>query len=290
MPIRLFNDGAHGVRLNNEIKVHDKMDNPGPREMACIMETSAGQRAVFAVNADISKAHRRVRVKPSDWGVQAARTSKGSRAIWLNKVGAFGVASAALWWSRLMGLIGRMAISLRLQDWIFMVTFVDLHIAVGGSHRWLTFWRVIACLELIGTPFSYKKFVGGFQLDYVGFWMDYSRFEVGMSEKRTAWLVRFVDEMQAADWLVHVRRFQEFHGRLGFASQILPWMLAVTCDKSLFLCKNQKILWRIFPRRSQPKKSRIRKYSQRLLSYITHSCVTMSCGVFLPCFMLRLFC
>ena len=38
------------------------------------------------------------------------------------------------------------------------------------------------------------------------------------------WLVNFVSEMECNDWLVNVRRFQEFHGRLGFASQILPWI------------------------------------------------------------------
>ena len=100
----------------------------------------------------------------------------------------------------------------------------DLHIAVGGKNRWLTFWRLVACLEMIGIPFSYKKFTGGFQMDYVGFWMDYTRFELGLSEKRTSWIIRFVDEMEVNGWLVGVRRCQEFHGRLGFTAQILPWI------------------------------------------------------------------
>lgn len=224
---RIVHDGTHGVHLNNEIKVQDKMDNPGPRELACIMDTSlaSDERVIFAVNGDISKAHRRVRIRAEDWGVQAAKTSKHSNTVWLNKVGTFGVASAAFWWSRLMGLIGRFAFAISLQDWLFILTFVDdLHIAVGGQNRWLTFWRVIACLEMVGVPFSYKKFTGGFQVDYVGFWMDYARFEIGMSEKRTNWLIRFVDELESSGWLVQVRRFQEFHGRLGFASQILPWI------------------------------------------------------------------
>ena len=29
-------------------------------------------------------------------------------------------------------------------------------------------------------------------MDFVGFWVDYSRFEIGMSEKRVAWLVSFM--------------------------------------------------------------------------------------------------
>lgn len=57
---RIAHDATHGVHVNNQIKILDKMDNPGPREMACIMETSlaAGQRVIFAVNGGISKGPR----------------------------------------------------------------------------------------------------------------------------------------------------------------------------------------------------------------------------------------
>jgi len=162
------------------------------------METSvaAGERVVFAVNGDIAKAHRRVRVKEEDWGAQACKTSRSSNVVWLNKVGTFGVASAAFWWSRLMGLLGRHALNLSRNDWVFVLTFVDdLHIAAAGTNRWLAIWRFIVALELVGAPFSYKKFRGGFSLDYVGYWMDYSRFQLGLSEKRTTWLIGFIDQM-----------------------------------------------------------------------------------------------
>lgn len=45
-----------------------------------------------------------------------------------------------------------------------------------------------------------------------------------MSERRIAWLVEIVNKLEADQWLVLVRRYQEFHGRLGFASQVLPWI------------------------------------------------------------------
>ncbi len=61
-------------------------------------------------------------------------------------------------------------------------------------------------------------------MDFVSFWVDYTRFEIGMSEKRVAWLVRFVEELISNGWLVHMRCFQEFHGRLGFAAKVLPWI------------------------------------------------------------------
>ena len=224
---RIIHDGTHGVQLNNQILIEDRLENPGPREMACIMETSmaSGERCIFSLNADIAKAHRRVLVRKEDWGVQACRTSSTSSVIWLNKVGTFGVASAAFWWSRLMALIGRLGMRISVSDWLFVLCFVDdLHLAVGGETRWLTLWRFLVVMEMVGVPFSYHKFRGGFQSDYVGFWMEYSKFEIGLSERRTTWLVDFIKEMEHNDWLVNVKRFQEFHGRLGFSAQVLPWL------------------------------------------------------------------
>ena len=224
---RIIHDGAHGVQLNNQILIEDRLENPGPREMACIMETSmaSGERCIFSLNADIAKAHRRVLVPEEDWGVQACRTSSTSSVIWLNKVGTFDVASAAFWWSRLMALIGRLGMRISVSDWLFVLCFVDdLHLAVGGETRWLTLWRFLVVMEMVGVPFSYHKFRGGFQSDYVGFWMDYSKFEIGLSERRTTWLVDFIKEMEHNDWLFNVKRFQEFHDRLGFSAQVLPWL------------------------------------------------------------------
>jgi hypothetical protein len=224
---RISHDATHGVRLNNEIVIQDRLENPGPRELATIMEVSqdSGEHVIFGVNADVAKAHRRVLVKESDWGVQACRTSSRSPVIWLNRTGTFGVASAAFWWSRLMALLGRFAYNLTEQDWLFVLVFVDdLHLAAGGQNRWLAIWRFLVALEMAGVPFSYPKFRGGFQMDYVGYWMDYSRFELGLSEKRANWLIKFVEDLQADGWLTGVKQFQEFHGRLGFASQVLPWI------------------------------------------------------------------
>ena len=192
------------------------------------METSltAGERCIFSLNAVISKAHRRVLVRGADWEVQACRTSATS-------VGALGVASAASWWSRLMGLVGRFGLQISACDCLFVLCFVDdLDLAVGGNTRWLTLWRFLVIMEMVGVPFSYHKFRGGFPSDSAGF---YLKFEVGLSEKRTSWLVEFTKEM-ADDWLVNVKRFQELDGRLGFSGQVLcrlrpviPWIRLVGC-------------------------------------------------------------
>ena len=100
----------------------------------------------------------------------------------------------------------------------------DLHIASRGRQRWRQIWRFIAAMEMVGTPFSYRKFRGGFTSDYVGYWVDYSRFEIGISERRAAWLIEFVKKLEGDQWLIMPRRYKEFHGRLGFTAPVLPWL------------------------------------------------------------------
>ena len=115
-----------------------------------------------------------------------------------------------------MGLLETHALNISGLDWLFVLTFMDdLHLAAGGGNRWRTIWRFLVAMEMVGTPFSDKKFRGGFALDYVGYWLDYSRFEIGISEERMAWLVSFVDKLEAEGRLVI--RCQSFCSDVQFA-------------------------------------------------------------------------
>ena len=52
--------------------------------------------------ADVTKAHRRIKVLPKDWRYQVAQI-KGS--WWINRVGTYGMASAQLYWGRMAALL-----------------------------------------------------------------------------------------------------------------------------------------------------------------------------------------
>ena len=39
---RIIHDGTHGEQLNNEINITDRLENPGPRELAAIMNIVGG--------------------------------------------------------------------------------------------------------------------------------------------------------------------------------------------------------------------------------------------------------
>ena len=58
----------------------------------------------FILKADVTKAHRRIKVKRKDWKYQDAKLDG---KYWVNKVGTYGVSSAQLCWGRMAALLLR---------------------------------------------------------------------------------------------------------------------------------------------------------------------------------------
>jgi len=74
------------------------------------------------LKADITKAHRRIKVLKPDWKYQVAQL--GPKAWWVNKVGTYGTASAQLYWGRMAALLLKLTYMIFPQiDWGFV--FVD---------------------------------------------------------------------------------------------------------------------------------------------------------------------
>ena len=82
----------------------------------------------------------------------------------------------------------------------------------------------LAMFEAIGTPFSYKKFKGGYTEAFVGYELSYADTSVGISPARGSWILRWIEEARQARFVVQVRRFSEFLGRLGFVARLLTWI------------------------------------------------------------------
>ena len=154
-------------------------------------------RSTFALKGDVSKAHRRVAVAESDWGMQACSLRPGK--VWLNKVGTFGVASAAYWWSRMSSATARLTLYVLGREYVWQLLYADdFTWAVQGPQWQWNLLLSILLLELMGTPFAWHKFGGGFALEWVGYYLDYAHFSIGISEGRTRWLVRWLKDVLAS--------------------------------------------------------------------------------------------
>jgi hypothetical protein len=224
--VRPLHDGTHFVQLNNQIVFQDQLQYPGPEDAAHMVRyVQEEQEAMFALSADISSAHRLVKIRKHDWPLLGCKARSDDKTVWVNCVGTFGISSASYWWSRLFSGIGRLtAYIMQQQKWWQLVYVDDLHLTCLGARKFVNMWMVLLIYELLGTPFCYGKFSGGLTVQFVGYLLDYRECLMGITQRRGEWLVPFVEEMQLAKGVVLTRRFNEFVGRMGFVSRVLLWL------------------------------------------------------------------
>ena len=220
--VRPLHHGTHYVQVNNGIVFTGQLQYPGPHDVtAIIREVENSKEAVFVVSADISAAHRRVKVRKADWHLLACKSSSDSPVVWVNKVGTFGISSAPLdetvWFGRKAG--GKSPFEGMVISGCLRGRF-----AFGSSWTQLWAWVCIALFEIIGTPFAYHKFAGGLETQFVGYFLDYRNVAIGVSSKRGKWLLDFLAEFRRRNFTIHMRRFSEFLGRLGFLCRVLLWV------------------------------------------------------------------
>lgn len=223
---RVLHDATHGVRINNEVLIRDQVRMPGGGEARTVMkESSKHPGPHFSLMLDVKKAHRRVKTRKQDWGLQACRTNlTPPNHLWINVVGTFGVSSAGYWWGRLAACIGRMIWSLfRTDEKVWQLIFADdVRFQAHGPRMYSLILLGLLAWEMVGTPISWKKVRGGLEFEWLGYWLDYTRFEIGLSESRAAWLVAWGTRI-TTDRLVQMGDMAEGLGRLGFATGALEW-------------------------------------------------------------------
>jgi len=224
--VRPLHDATHSVMVNHAIKYQDKIDCPGPAEIASIVrETSETGEAPFCVSADIRAAHRLVKVRKEDWGYMCCKADSQSDTVWVNRTGTFGISSAPYWWFKLAGLLGRFIGYMFHNRWFMHMIYVDdLHGVFTGERKFLYLWVWLLAYEAAGTPFGYHKFKGGFASEFVGFQIRYDLTQVGISKKRGDWILQWINNAKQNRYVVPARDFMEFLGRLGFISQLLFWL------------------------------------------------------------------
>ncbi|CAE8640593.1 unnamed protein product, partial [Polarella glacialis] len=100
-------------------------------EGASVPDDTWDEEEWVLLKADVTKAHRRVKVRKKGWKYQVA-IIKGK--YWINKVGTYGTASAQLYWGRLAALMLRLLYYMfPAMDWAFV--YAD-HFAYLIRRKW----------------------------------------------------------------------------------------------------------------------------------------------------------
>jgi hypothetical protein len=123
-------------------------------------------------------------------------------------------------------------------------------------------------LTITGMPFSWKKFGGGYQFEWIGYWLDYGNFTLGISAKRSEWLVKTFRALEE-DPLILVRRFNEVWGRVAFVTEVLEffrpflgpgyaWIAAVPVGSCLSVPRAIRLIARLLRTRLETRGSTVR--------------------------------
>ena len=226
---RIVHDGTHGVNVNNHIKMVNLQRFPTAAEQRALMTESSELRpgVHFCLQADVSKAHRRFLHKESDLGLLCCRadskTLTDNSILHVNRVGTFGIVSASFWWGRLCSAIGRLVLTVMGRQWFWILMFADdSRTQAHGPEKFTMLALSLFIWVIVGTPFSWKKVKGGLALDWLGYWVDYGRFQLGISEARTQWLIKWGKKI-LSDKLVLVAAMTEGLGRLSFTTGVLEF-------------------------------------------------------------------
>jgi hypothetical protein len=222
---RIVHDATHGVGVNALVVPRDQLRMPSAGDARSTMQLASMERpgVHFTLQGDVSKAHRRVLIRKQDWGLLACRASQDQSRVWINRVGTFGVGSAGYWWGRLAGGIARIAVAFCENEWAFQFIYADdLRWTCHGPAKYDLLLLLTFVWTLAGTPISWKKGRGGLALDWVGYWLDYGKFQVGISESRCRWLVAWAERI-LSNGVVLVRGLAEGLGRLCFTAGVLEF-------------------------------------------------------------------
>ena len=170
------------------------------------------------LKADVTKAHRRIKILPEEWKYQVARLGD---EWWINKVGTYGMASAQIYWGRMAALLLRLVYHIfPLADWGFV--FVDdfcwlLRKTLAES---LT-TSILLFLLAIGCPLSWKKTAIGSSNTWLGFIVTPSQQLVRMAPAKHDLVMSVLSRMMANEEFTRAE-LDSALGRLQWATTCCP--------------------------------------------------------------------
>ena len=150
------------------MKVRDQVKTQTAGELRTLMREKPGKQ--FLVAGDVSKAHRRVKVRREDWGLQACRLKPGM--VWLNCVGTYGVTSAGYWWARLAAstLVRFFYYILASSGAPDCLLFADdLLVILGRVSEIEDFGALVFLWVSLGVPWKWGKWRGGHVTQWIGY-------------------------------------------------------------------------------------------------------------------------
>ena len=230
--VRLIHDGSYSVDVNRRIRVKDRMRFPLIDDAAAALrqveEEKRENREVvrFSVLYDIARAHKLIPVRQEDWGLQAFRMLGDSKGdVFVHIRGTFGIASAAYWFGRAIGVVVRSChrIMGRYMGLLHLIYADDGWLTATGSRFWKKILMWLFLNELWEIPITWTKVRGGAEVNWIGYYLNVATFERGINQSKRDWIKKWIDDKLEKKGVVG-RELKSVLGRLSFVAGALRYV------------------------------------------------------------------
>ena len=175
---------------------------------------------LILIKADVTKAHRRIKVLQKDWKYTAAQIKD---QYWINTCGTYGIASAQLYWGRMAALLLRL-LYLLFPDLQWAFVYVDdFMLVVKRRHLQRSGFMTILLLLVLGCPLSWKKTMIGTTNIWLGYQINSLTAWAQLTPKKMTTIVAILDALIQGT-LHTAQEILELLGRLQWASAAYPYM------------------------------------------------------------------
>ena len=102
--------------------------------------------------------------------------------------------------------------------------FADDILMVAGREAEIVYLGVMIFLwSSLGVPWKWRKWRGGHQVSWIGYWICFETYQVGISEARSKWLCRWIhDALEKGE--AQMSDFRAVLGRISFALGVLDYL------------------------------------------------------------------
>ena len=218
--------GIHWLRAAREVSTSQSApqgqrataDGVDPMSKGSVWHWPNKDSTFLLLKADVSKAHRRIKILRSGWKYQVAQIDQ---QWWVNKVGTYGVASAQLYWGRMAALLLRILYALFPEvDWGFV--FVDdfCWVLRASNASWLT-PALLGVLLALGTPLSWKKTVLSEINTWLGFVINPSGPFVQMAKEKHVAVLALLKELEEGK-AFSLKAIEKALGKIQWATATCP--------------------------------------------------------------------
>ena len=214
-PPRLVVDSSiSGVTSNTSLP--NKAPNPNLTDVRRCLPFCPARQQLVALVLDVSKAHRRIRIRPEDQGLLCFRHRDVLyQSVTLN----FGARASGFYWNRLAGLLVRLTHRFWHVRHSAQIYVDDLLAMLLRSSAPLLAAVLIVLLQILRVPMSWHKAALSSQVIWIGWAFDFEHFTVSLDPDKMRHLLVLLRQLRASP-KCNVTTLEKLTGKLLWLSNL----------------------------------------------------------------------